>query len=68
MHLSNIIENKNRTIRIRKRFIKLYFTTESENAMYRVVKNILLGGTATISNREPNEFYTKLKRLKNGVY
>jgi hypothetical protein len=29
MHLSNIIENNNRIIRKRKRFIKLYFTTGS---------------------------------------
>ncbi len=33
MHLSNIIENNNRIIRKRKRFIKLYFTTGSENVM-----------------------------------
>jgi hypothetical protein len=36
--------------------------------LYRVGKNIFPGGTATISNREPNEFYTKLKRFENGVY
>ncbi len=26
------------------------------------------GCTATTSNRKPNEFYTKLKRVENGVY
>ncbi len=25
-------------------------------------------GSAIISNRRPNEFYTKLKRVENGVY
>ncbi len=26
------------------------------------------GGSAMISNSEPNEFYTKLKLIKNGLY
>jgi hypothetical protein len=33
IYLSNIIENNNRIRRKRKRFVKLYFTTGSENVM-----------------------------------
>ena len=35
---------------------------------YMVGNNNIPGGTGIISNREPNEFYTKWKRVKNGIY
>ena len=40
---------------------------KNKQLLYRVGKNILPGGTATISNRTYNEFYTKRKPVKNGI-
>jgi hypothetical protein len=67
--LSKILQKNHSCTFFMDKSISLLSSSSSIKHGYTGWQIILFqGGNATISNREPNEFYTKLKRVENGVY